>query len=118
MKVKEFVDLVNSLDCEEFSDIPEKDVELVKSRVNESWSFDETYSTSMNVYKCEDGYVGVIGACHFDDSYFNRHPSHLAKVPHCVAVEVIEVSIPTFVPNPNNAYVKYLNRFNNVLALN
>ena len=29
MKVKEFVALVNSLDCEEFSDIPENEVDLI-----------------------------------------------------------------------------------------
>lgn len=107
MKVKEFVNLVNSMDCEEFSDVPENDVELVKSRVGETWSFDETYSTSMNVYKCEDGYAGVIGVCHYDQWYFECRSDLLAKLPHCIAVEVAEVQIPTFVPNPNSAYLKF-----------
>ncbi len=97
MKVKDFVNLVNSMDCEEFSDIPENDVELVKSRVGEVWSIDDTYSTSMNVYKCEDGFVGVAGLCHLDTAYFNAYPNELSKLPHCVAFEVNEVTIPTFV---------------------
>lgn len=102
MKVKEFVDLVNSELREEFSDIPEDDVELVKSRVGETWSFDDTYSTSMNVYKCEDGYAGVIGVCHIDSSYFNQYPSELSKLPNCIAVEVSEVTIKSFVPSVCN----------------
>ena len=103
MKVKDFVSLVNSSYCEEFSDIPENDVELVKSRVGEIWSFDDTYSTSMNVYKCEDGFAGVIGVYHIDEVYFGRNPGLLAHLPRCVAVEVSEVKVPTFVPNPNDA---------------
>lgn len=111
MKVKEFVDLVNSSNCEEFSDIPESCVDLVESRVNERWSFDDTYSTSMNVYKCEDGYAGVIGVCHINDCYFDRYPSKLLKLPHCIAVEVSEAVIHSFVPNPNNIYTDYINKF-------
>lgn len=107
MKVKDFINLVNSSYCEEFSDVPENDVELVKSRVGETWSFDESYSTSMNVYKCEDGYAGVIGVCHTDEVYFGRHPWLLAHLPRCIAVEVTEVLVPTFVPNPNGAYLKF-----------
>ena len=104
MKVKEFVNLVNSMDCEEFSDVPEDSVELVKSRVGEAWSFDDTYSTSMNVYKCEDGYAGVIGVCHYDQQYFEHRSDLLAKLPHCVAVEVAEVQVTTFVPKVNKYY--------------
>lgn len=107
MKVKDFISIVNSSYCEEFSDVPETGVELVKSRVGETWSFDESYSTSMNVYKCEDGYVGVIGVCHTDEVYFGRNPGLLAHLPRCIAVEVSEVPIPTFVPNPNGAYLKF-----------
>lgn len=113
MKVKEFVNLVNSLDCEEFSDIPENGVELIKSRIGETWSFDETYSTSMNVYKCEDGFAGVIGVCHIDEKYFDRQINEYKKLPNCIAVEVLEVNIPTFIPNPNNMYMEYLNKFIN-----
>lgn len=116
MKVKDFISLVNSSDCQEFSDIPEHDVEFIKSRVGETWSFDETYSTSMNVYKCEDGYVGVIGVCHIDEKYFERTPNEYKKLPCCVAVEVTEVPVPTFVPNPNSAYTDYLNKFNQPIA--
>lgn len=106
MKVKDFVDLVNSMDCEEFSDIPEKDVELVKSRVDETWSLDDLYSTSMNVYKCEDGYAGVIGVCHYNQWYFEYFPELLIKLPHCIAVEVSEVNVPSFIPKPNVVYLK------------
>lgn len=104
MKTVDFIKLVNSLDCEEFSDIPENEVELVKSRVGETWSFDDTYSTSMNVYKCEDGYAGVIGVCHISEKYYDRYPELLAKLPHCAAVEVVEEMAPTFIPNPNWLY--------------
>lgn len=110
MKVKEFVNLVNSMLCEEFSDIPENGVELVKSRVGETWSFDDTYSTSMNVYKCEDGYAGVIGVCHYDQPYFERNLDLLAKLPHCTAIEVVETQVPTFVPNPNGIFFKHTER--------
>lgn len=106
MKVKDFVTLVNTSDCEEFSDIPENDVELVKSRAGETWSFDDTYSTSMNVYKCEDGYAGVIGVCHINEAYFGRNPGLLAHLPRCIAVEVSEVKVPIFIPNPNDALLK------------
>lgn len=117
MKVKEFVDLVNSEQREEFSDIPEDDVELVKSRVNEIWSFDDTYSTSMNVYKCEDGYAGVIGVCHIDSSYFSRYPSELSKLPNCIAVEVSEVTTKSFVPSVRNAnfYSDSINNSNGIV---
>ena len=106
MKVKDFVTLVNSSHCEEFSDVPENGVELVKSRVGETWSFDDTYSTSMNVYKCEDGYAGVIGVCHIDEVYFGRNPGLLAHLPSCIAVEVSEVKATTFVPNTNDVLIK------------
>lgn len=115
MKTKEFITLVNSLDCKEFSDIPENEVELIIGRVGETWSFDETYSTSMNVYKCEDGFVGVIGACHINEHYFDTHAKELVKLPHCIAVEVHEVNIPTFVPKVSDELVKFENRFNQPL---
>ncbi len=108
MKVKEFVALVNSLDCEEFSDIPESEVDLIKSRVHETWSFDDTYSTSMNVYECEDGYAGVVGVCHLDDKHFDKYPNDLRKLPHCVACEVSVYDRPTFVPNPNDMFTKFM----------
>lgn len=96
LTVKEFVDLVNSMECEEFSDVPESNVEFVRSRVDEQWSFDETYSTSMNVYKCSDGYAGVRGVCHLDTEYFKHFPSELRNLPNCEAFEVVEKQISTF----------------------
>ena len=110
MKVKDFIYIVNSMDCEEFSDVPENDVELVKSRVGEVWSFDDTYSTAMNVYKCEDGYAGVIGVCHYDHWYFECRSDLLTKLPHCIAVEVAEVQVPTFVPKVNSVYLKLVKK--------
>ena len=117
MKVKEFIDLVNSVGCEEFSDIPEDCVELVKSRVNEIWSFDETYSTAMNVYRCEDGYAGVIGVCHYDQWYFEHRSDLFAKLPHCIAVEVAEVQVPAFVPNPNDAFLKFTEKMSKPICV-
>lgn len=104
MKVKEFVSLVNSMGCGEFSDVPEDGVELVESRVGEIWSFDDAYSTAMNVYECEDGYAGVIGVCHYGTWYFEHRSDLLAKLPHCIAVEVVEVQVPTFMPKVNKHY--------------
>lgn len=106
MKVKEFMDLVNNADCEEFSDIPEKDVELVASRVNETWNIEDTYSTSMNVYKCEDGYVGVTGLCHCDMWYYELRPELLSELPHCVATEVIEIPTTMFVPKSWGTFIR------------
>lgn len=112
MKVKEFIDLVNSSECQEFSDIYEDEVELIKSRVNETWSFDDTYSTSMNVYKCEDGIAGVIGVCHLDTSYFTRNMTALNRLPKCIAVEVTEIAVPTFIPNPNKWLTEFMDKLN------
>lgn len=116
MKVTDFVKLVNSMNCEEFSDVPENDVELVKSRVGEVWSFDDTYSTAMNVYKCEDGYAGVIGVCHYDQWYFEHRSDLLAKLPHCIAVEVSEVQVQTFVPKVNSTYLKFAEKTSKPIA--
>ena len=92
MKVDDFVNLVNSMNCEKFSDVPENDVELVQPGVFEKWSNDYTYITSMKVYRCEGGYAGVTGVSHIERSYFDRYqymPSHMIpKLPRCFAVKV------------------------------
>lgn len=64
MKAQEFIDLVNSSNFEEFSDIPEHLVKFVDSRVGVKYSLDETYITSMNIYECDDGFVGCRGLSH------------------------------------------------------
>lgn len=115
MKVKEFVSLINSLDCEEFSDVPEIDVELIESRIHETWSFDETYSTSMNVYECEDGYAGVIGVCHLSDKHFETYPGDLRKLPHCIACEVSVYDRPTFVPKLSKELTKFMSKVSNTI---
>lgn len=50
MKAQEFIGLVNGLDLEEFSDIPEDKVKYIGSRFNEQWDVEETHSTAMNIY--------------------------------------------------------------------
>ena len=70
MKVQEFIDLVNGLDLEEFSDIPEDKVKYIGSRFDEQWDIEETHSTAMNVYECDDGFVGCRGLCRFNE-YFD-----------------------------------------------
>lgn len=91
MLKKEFINLVNSSDCQEFSDVPEKEVELVCSRVNEIWSIDESFSLSTNIYRCEDGLVGVRGVCHIMPN------CDLKSIPNCEAFEVEEKQVPTYV---------------------
>ena len=43
MKVQEFIDLVNGLDLEEFSDIPEDKVKYIGSRFDEQWTIEDTH---------------------------------------------------------------------------
>lgn len=73
MKVQEFIDLVNSSNFEEFSDIPENLVKFVDSRCDVKFSLDETYITSMNVYECDDGFVGCRGVSHYTTGFDKRN---------------------------------------------
>ena len=73
MKVQEFIDLVNGLDIEEFSDIPEDKVKYIGSRFDEQWDIEETHSTAMNVYECDDGFVGCRGLCRCNESFDFRN---------------------------------------------
>lgn len=92
MKKREFIDRINSDDlCQEFSDVPENEVEFVKSRVDEIWSIDETFSLSTNVYRCEDGLVGVRGVCHIMPN------CDLASLPKLEAFEVEEKQVTMYV---------------------
>ena len=86
-----FIDLVNSSKCEEFSDIPEGDVEFICGRVNEIWSIDETFSISTNIYRCEDGLAGVRGVCHIMPN------CELKSLPNCEAFEVEEKQVSAYV---------------------
>ena len=80
MKVQEFIDLVNGLDLEEFSDIPEDKVKYIGSRFDEQWDIEDTYSTAMNVYECDDGFVGCRGLCRCNESFdFRNTPRIKAK---------------------------------------
>ena len=80
MKVQEFIDLVNGLDIEEFSDIPEDKVKYIGSRFDEQWDIEDTYSTAMNVYECDDGFVGCRGLCRCNESFdFRNTPRIKAK---------------------------------------
>ena len=82
MKVQEFIDLVNGLDLEEFSDIPEDRVKYIGSRFDEQWDIEDTHSTAMNVYECDDGFVGCRGLCRFNE-YFD-----FSNIPHITARRV------------------------------
>ena len=73
MKVQEFIDLVNGLDIEEFSDIPEDKVKYIGSRFDEQWDIEDTHSTAMNVYECDDGFVGCRGLCRCNESFDFRN---------------------------------------------
>lgn len=80
MKVQEFIDLVNGLDIEEFSDIPEDKVKYIGSRFDEQWDIEDTHSTAMNVYECDDGLVGCRGLCRCNESFdFRNTPRIKAK---------------------------------------
>ena len=73
MKAQEFIDLVNGLDLEEFSDIPEDKVKYIGSRFDEQWDIEDTHSTAMNVYECDDGFVGCRGLCRCNESFDFRN---------------------------------------------
>ena len=80
MKAQEFIDLVNGLDIEEFSDIPEDKVKYIGSRFDEQWDIEDTHSTAMNVYECDDGFVGCRGLCRCNESFdFHNTPRIKAK---------------------------------------
>lgn len=91
MKVQEFTDLVNGLDIEEFSDIPEDKVKYIGSRFDEQWDIEETHSTAMNVYECDDGFVGCRGLCRWNEFF------DFSNTPHIKARRVKIELKPTFV---------------------
>ena len=86
MKAQEFIDLVNSSNFEEFSDIPEHLVKFVDSRVSVKYSLDETYITSMNIYECD-----ICGAISKPKIIFTHMNEILEELPdnwersHCTA---------------------------------
>ena len=82
MKAQEFIDLVNGLDLEEFSDIPEDKVKYIGSRFDEQWDIEETHSTAMNVYECDDGFVGCRGLCRCNESFDFRNTPWLNEYTH------------------------------------
>ena len=73
MKAQEFIDFVNGLNIEEFSDIPEDKVKYIGSRFDEQWDIEDTHSTAMNVYECDDGFVGCRGLCRCNESFDFRN---------------------------------------------
>lgn len=91
MKVQEFIDLVNGLDLEEFSDVPEDEVKYIGSRFAEQWDVEEIHSTAMNVYECDDGFVGCRGLCRWNEHFDFR------KTPHIKAKHVKIVLKPVYV---------------------
>jgi hypothetical protein len=77
--------------------------------------FDDIYLTSMNAYKREDDLADV---CHINDSYFTHNMNTLHQPPKCVAVEVMEIAVPTFVPNPNKQLVDFMSKLNAPVGYN
>ena len=77
MKAQEFIDLVNGLDIEEFSDIPEDKVKYIGSHFDEQWDIEDTHSTAMNVYECDYGFVGCRGLCRCNESFDFRNMPHI-----------------------------------------
>lgn len=91
MKVQEFIDLVNSLDLEEFSDVPEGKAKYIGSRFAEQWDVEETHSTAMNVYERDDGFVGCRGLCRWNAYFDFRNTPHI-KAKH-VKIELKPVYV-------------------------
>ena len=82
MKAQEFIDLVNGLDIEEFSDIPEDKVKYIGSRFDEQWDIEDTHSTTMNVYECDDGFVSCRWLCRYNEFF------DFSNIPHIKARRV------------------------------
>lgn len=91
MKVQEFIDLANDLDLEEFSDISDDKVKYIGSRLDEQLYVEDTHSTAMNIYECDDGSVGCRGLCRWSNCFDFRKTPHI-KV-KCVKIELKSVYV-------------------------
>lgn len=100
MKVQELIELINNAedlyslwDAEEI--IPSH-IKLVEDELNPDrhrW-----YCVSTNVYKCEDGFVGVRGV----SQLFSEMMSYSDCDEVCYALEYEEVTTITYKPKPKN----------------
>lgn len=98
MKKKELIELINN-DClyclTDAEDIVPAEVECVGIDLNPDrhrW-----FSTSVNVYKCEDGFVGIRGV----DQLYSEGMDYVDCDYHCEASEYEEKTTVTYIPKNN-----------------
>ena len=96
MKVKEFIDFVNENEFWCLNDLDNSDLEEIKDviMVDEGLFLDKHrwYSTAVDVYKLEDGFVGVWGV---NDVYSEWSYVEDLNI-KCGASEMIEVPTVTY----------------------
>ena len=96
MKVKELITLVNNNFFYSLHDLDE--IENLPKCVAEGLELDQHrwYSTAINVYKCEDGFVGIWGIY----QSFYEYQDYKDIGIKCVALEYEEVPSVTYKPKP------------------
>lgn len=100
MKIQELIDAVNSQEIYSLWDLdnfipnlPECIAEGLEK--DKSWLYD----TAVNVYKCEDGFVGIWGVYHnYEDCSCKDYEIT------CIATEYKEVPSVTYVPKHTKVY--------------
>ena len=96
MKVKEFIDFINSREFWHLDELDNSDLEEIKDAiVVEEYSSLERhrwFSTAVTVYKLEDGFVGVSGIC----DIFTDWDDYKVFGIKCHAGEMIEVPTITY----------------------
>lgn len=93
MKVKELITLVNNNFFYSLHDLVE--IENFPECVDEGLELDQhrRYSTAVNVYKCEDGYVGIYGVY----QNFSEQQDYKDIGIKCLAEEYIKVPYAPYV---------------------
>lgn len=100
MKVNELIDVINSNDfyclCETWEKVNWRGVKRVERGLN----LDEHrwYSTAIDVYECEDGYVGVFGVYQIFSEQMGCRDIEI----RCHAEEYKAVQCITYVPKYEN----------------
>lgn len=94
MKVKEFITLVNNNCFYSLHNLVE--IENLPECIAEGLELDRHrwYSTAVNVYKCENGFVGVFGIY----QSFSEYQDYKDIGIECVALEYEEVPSVTYKP--------------------
>lgn len=95
MKVWEFIDKVNDLKAYAIWQV-EDEIDDRPKLVAEGLDFDEHrwYSTSVSVYECEDGFVGVWGCSQLKSETMDWEDAGVI----CKASEYVEKQTVTYVP--------------------